>query len=57
MAIKVAPRNGVVDFDGFHIDFLFDDVPASGTFVAKEQGFQIVDSYLVFPDGITFFKE
>lgn len=55
--LKVTPRNGVVDFDGFHIDFLFDGVPSSGTFIAKEQGIQIVDSYLVFPDGITFFKE
>lgn len=56
MVLKVTPRNGVVDFDGFHIDFIFDDVPSSGAFIAKEQGIQITDSYLVFPDGITFFK-
>ncbi len=57
LVLKVTPRNGVVDFDGFHIDFIIDTQPLPGTFIAKEQGIRIVDSSLAFPDGITFFKE
>ncbi len=51
--MKVTLADEVVNFDGFRINFIISEIPASGSIVSKKQGVQIINSSLRFPDGIT----
>ncbi len=51
--MTLALKDGEISFDGFRIRFFITEIPAPGTVVSKEQGVQIINSRLRFPDGIT----
>ncbi len=55
--MKVTLGNGLINFDGFRINFIITEVPSSGSVVSKDQGVQIVKSSLRFPDGIIIVDE
>ena len=55
--MKITLGDGVINFDGFRINFIITEVPSSGSVVSKDQGVQIINSSLRFPDGIIIVDE
>lgn len=54
LSIEIDLKDGIISFDGFRIGLYVESLPEEKTFISSTQGVQVLESYLVFPEGVTY---
>ncbi len=52
LVVTFKPKNGKIDFDGFDIVLKAVSLPENGTIILKDQGIDLKEGFLSFPEGL-----
>ncbi len=54
LSIEIDLNDGIISFDGFRLGLYVESLPEEKTFISSTQGVQVLESFLVFPEGVTY---